>query len=249
MAQTQAQLKAARAEIDTESALLAETRDRVAADRSEFLAQQAKLDAERESFARDVEALRQLGLQVQADSIAVRDMKAQSSAEVGEAQRLHDEATSARADAEAAAAKAEEAMRVLFEQRVVRDRTPRDGEGRRELLSQKAAVSRSAEATRRLQLQLVQQMAHPTAQGATPPSTRPRAAARRRADLGGGVAQVQAVDPPAVDAAGAVFSPAAARRLAAKPTRRRPRSPVGSPPRPPPEAAARRAAAAAAATT
>ena len=93
-------------------------------------------------------------------------MKAQSSAEVGEAQRLHDEATSARADAEAAAAKAEEAMRVLFEQRKSFETERLEtAKGRRELLTQKAAVSRSAEATRQLQLQLVQQMAHPTAQG------------------------------------------------------------------------------------
>ena len=147
---------------EMERELMAETRKRLAAERAAVEAQMAELDEAKAAFASDVEALKALGLQVQAESFSVRQTMEQAHAKMAEATRLREEANAALEAVEAEKQMAEAAMAKVQEGRkafeLERLETAKE---RKQLASEKVALSRSTEATRLLQLQLVTSMTSP----------------------------------------------------------------------------------------
>ena len=68
--------------------MLDESKQRIQAERHELNKLREELEKERENFNGDVEALKQLGMQVHAESLAVREAMAASQQELAEGRRL-----------------------------------------------------------------------------------------------------------------------------------------------------------------
>ncbi len=113
--EAQATAEAQRHELERE--VMAETRKRLAAERAAVEAKAAELEEAKAAFASDVEALKALGLQVQAESAAVREAMDRAHAQMAEASRLKEEASAAMVAVEAEKQLAETAMAEVHEGR------------------------------------------------------------------------------------------------------------------------------------
>lgn len=228
-------LRAEHAEVAAERALLEQAKEKVVAERQEVAIAHSALTAEREEFAAEVQALHELGLQVRAESAAVKEAMAASSAERRAAEELNAQAVSEKhAALDARAALEVKEREVLEQRRVFEQERLETAKERKALVLQQCAVSRSADATRTLQMQLVDQISAENVPPALAPppaaDPAPRAAARAEAFTAGYEKY---------------HKPVAAPPVAPQPRRAAPRSPappeagqvheVGSPPRAPRE--------------
>ena len=108
---------AEQAKMEHERELLDEARKRVAVERSEVVGMRDALDRERAAFAQDVEALKQLGLTVQAESVAVREAMTKAESEMAEGRRLQALANEEREGVKKEHAAADAAMAEVIEGR------------------------------------------------------------------------------------------------------------------------------------
>ena len=88
-----------------------EAKARTAQERAEVMAARESLERDRTAFEQDVATLRELSLQVQAESVAVKEAARVSQQEHTESRRLHAGAAAERAAAEGERARAEQVSR------------------------------------------------------------------------------------------------------------------------------------------
>ena len=179
--------------------MLDESKQRIQAERHELTKLREELEKERENFNGDVEALKQLGMQVHAESLAVREAMAASQQELAEGRRLVGLAEGEKAAIAEERRLATEKMGQLVEGRKQFELERLDTAKERKVLAhEKVTLSRTAEATRLMQLQLVASMTAPTgpataaAAAASPPKPPPEGGA----EGGGGEGEAAASDSP-----------------------------------------------------
>lgn len=147
------------ARIEHERDLMEEIKKKVVAERAEVGAHRAELERDREAFTADVDALKQLGERVQQESVRVRQAMDEAAAELAEGRRLKAEAQEVREAADSQKRLAEAAMtEVVVGRKTFEEERLATAKERKVLVQEKMALSRSAEATRLMQLQLVTSM-------------------------------------------------------------------------------------------
>jgi len=158
-AQAEAAVRAHSAELAAERSLLDDAKARVASEAAEVASARAALERERNAFAQDVEALKQLSIRVQEESAAVRDAAQHSSRQLAASRELATIAETERAAAEEAREAAEMASREVMEtRRAFEAERLATAKERKEMAERKLELERTAEATRTLQLQISRHM-------------------------------------------------------------------------------------------
>lgn len=151
------------AKLEREREVVEESWQKVMAERKQVASLRADLDREREAFQADVDELTKLGHHVRAESVAVREAMANSHAELAQSERLVAMVEEEKQNIENEKRAAMAAMSELVEGRKRFEAERLDtAKMRKQLAEEKVALSRSTEATRLMQLQLVTSMTAPT---------------------------------------------------------------------------------------
>jgi hypothetical protein len=158
-ADAEGKLEAFRRELALQQAALAETKRQLVDEKEKVLEHRRDLDDERQRFGAQAEALTELGLQVQRESRDVARAHESSRAQLDAARDAEARAEQARADAAAERLAIEDGAHALAtRRRGFEEERLAAARERKALVTDRLAVGRTAEATRSLQLQLVEQL-------------------------------------------------------------------------------------------